>query len=138
MWNYRVSSKTKQKKNLHLKILYLGLWAGLLKKYVHIWNQRPPICLISFFLVKMTMPKLGTKNTLFGSFWAGICQKNCHIWYQRTQICLAAKLAAKIKSLNLRPKVPDLGILGLEVDNNTAIFEISTLEFVSFQNFPKK
>ena len=138
MWNYRISSKTKQKKNLHLKILYLGLWAGLLKKYVHIWNQHPPICLISFFLVKMTMPKLGTKNTLFGSFWAGICQKNCHIWYQRTQICLAAKLAAKIKSLNLRPKVPDLGILGLEADNNTAIFEISTLEFVSFQNFPKK
>ena len=83
------------------------------------------------------MPKLGTKNALFGSVWAGICQKFCHIWYQRTQICLAAKLAAKIKSLNLRPKVPDLGILGLEVDKNTDIFEISTLEFVSVQNFPK-
>ena len=151
LWNYRVSSKAKRKKNLHLKILYLGLWAGLLKKYVHIWNQCPPICLISNFLVKMTMLKLGTKNALFGYFCAAfwnqychiwnlpkICQKNCHIWYQRTPICLAAKLAANIKSLNLRPKVPDLGILGLEVDNNTAIFEISTLEFVSFQNFPKK
>ena len=31
--------------------------------------------------------------------------------------------------LNLRPKMPDLGILGLEFENNSAIFEISTLEF---------
>ena len=43
----------KQKKiNLRLKILYLGIWAGLLKKYFHIWNQRPPISLISIFFCK--------------------------------------------------------------------------------------
>ena len=117
----------KQKKiNLRLKILYLGIWAGLLKKYFHIWNQRPPVCLISIFFVKMAIPLLGTKNALFGYFWAESCLKYCHTWYQRPQICLVAK----IKSLNLGPKVPDLGILGLEVENITAIFEISTLEFV--------
>ena len=36
----------------------------------------------------------------------------------------------KQKCLNLGPKMPDLGTLGLEFENNIVIFEISTLEFV--------
>ena len=32
----------------------------------------------------------------------------------------------------------DSGIFGLEFENNIVIFEISTLEFVSLQNFAKK
>ena len=36
----------------------------------------------------------------------------------------------KKKSLNLRPKMPDLVIFGLEFENNIRIFEIITLEFV--------
>ena len=34
--------------------------------------------------------------------------------------------------------MPDLGILGLEVETYIFIFEISSLEFVLFQNFVKK
>ena len=34
--------------------------------------------------------------------------------------------------------MPDLGILGLEVETYIVIFEISSLEFVLFQNFVKK
>ena len=32
----------------------------------------------------------------------------------------------------------DLSIFGLEFENNIAIFEISTLEFLKLQNFVKK
>ena len=34
--------------------------------------------------------------------------------------------------------MPDLGILGLEVETYIVVFEISSLEFVLFQNFVKK
>ena len=36
----------------------------------------------------------------------------------------------KQKCLNFRPKVPDLGIFGQQSENDIAIFEMSTLEFV--------
>ena len=36
----------------------------------------------------------------------------------------------KQKCLNLGPKMPDLFIFGLELENNIVIFEISTFEFV--------
>ena len=35
----------------------------------------------------------------------------------------------KPKYPNLEPKMPDLGVLGLEFENNIAIFEISTFKF---------
>ena len=35
-------------------------------------------------------------------------------------------------------KTPDLGIFGLEFENNIVIFEISTLKFVSLENFAEK
>ena len=35
-------------------------------------------------------------------------------------------------------KMPDLGIFGLEFENNFVIFEIRTLKFVYLQNFTKK
>ena len=44
----------------------------------------------------------------------------------------------KCKCLNLGPIIPYLGIFGLEFENNIAIFEISTLEFVKLRNFVKK
>ena len=44
----------------------------------------------------------------------------------------------KEKCLNLGPKTPDLGIFGLEFENNIVIFEISTLKFVSLGNFAEK
>ena len=44
----------------------------------------------------------------------------------------------KQKCLNLGLKIPYLGIFGLEFLKAVVIFEISTLKFVKFQNFPKK
>ena len=36
----------------------------------------------------------------------------------------------KKKSLNSGPDMPDLGILGVKLENNIVIFEMSTIEFV--------
>ena len=46
------------------------------------------------------------------------------------EIALLQNFAKKQKCLNLGPKMPDLGIFGLEFENNIAIFEITTLKFV--------
>ena len=40
--------------------------------------------------------------------------------------------------LKFRTKIADLGIFGLELENNIVIFEISTLEFVYLQNLVPK
>ena len=77
------------------------------------------------------MPKFGTKNALFGYFWARILKKSIVMFEIRTLKFLHLKnFMKKQKSLNLGPKMSDLGILGLEFENNIVIFEICTLEFV--------
>ena len=38
----------------------------------------------------------------------------------------------------MAPKLPYLGIFGLEFEDNFIIFEFSTLDFVKLQNFAKK
>ena len=48
---------------------------------------------------------------------------------------LVAIFGAKIKILAW---MPDLGSFGLESENNTVIFDISTLEFVQPKDFAKK
>ena len=47
-------------------MLYVGLWAGMLKNYCHICYQRHSICLIAKFCTKIKILKFGTKNVLFG------------------------------------------------------------------------
>ena len=45
----------------------------------------------------------------------------------------------KQKCLNLGPNMPYLGIFGLDLKKKTiVIFEISTLKFVSLENFAEK
>ena len=39
-------------------------------------------------------------------------------------------LGQKLKCLNLRPEILNLGIFGLEFENNIVIFGMSTLAFV--------
>ena len=63
----KVSSKTK-KIFFRPKMLYLPLWAGMLKNYCDICNQRPPIYLMAKFRAKMRILKFGFKNALFGCF----------------------------------------------------------------------
>ena len=48
------------------------------------------------------------------------------------------KFHEKAKMPKLGPKIPYLGIFGLEFENNFVIFEISTLKFLYLQNFMKK
>ena len=54
------------------KMSYLGTFRQLgwnfWKKYCHIWNQHPQICLIAKIFEKMKMPKFGTSNALFRYF----------------------------------------------------------------------
>ena len=56
--------------NLKPKMSDLGI-CGLEfeKKYCHIWNQHLRICLIEKYRERTKMPKIGTKNALFGYFW---------------------------------------------------------------------
>ena len=47
-------------------MLYMGLWAGMLKSYCHFWNQRPPIYLMAKFRAKVRIFKFGTKIFYLG------------------------------------------------------------------------
>ena len=46
------------------------------------------------------------------------------------EFVLLQSVVQKQKSLNVGPKISDLGIFGLEFENIVIIFEISTLDFV--------
>ena len=85
-------------------------WAGIWKKYCHIWNQHPRLCLIAKFYKKTKIPKFGTKNALFGYFWTRILKNYCHIGNQLLRICLLAKFCEETKMPNLGLKMPFLSI----------------------------
>ena len=59
------------------------------------------------------MHKFATKNALFGYFLARNLKTYCRIWNQYPQICQIGTFREK-NSLNLGPKMPYLGILGIE------------------------
>ena len=69
------------------------------------------------------MPKFGTKNALFGS-------KRSYLKSTPLEFALLQNFATKQKCLNLGPKMSELGIFGLEFENNSVIFEIRTIKFV--------
>ena len=67
----------KQKKILMgTKMVYLGLWTGMLKNYCHICDQLPPIYLIAKFHAKIRILKFGTLFVWFGQQFR---KKLCHI-----------------------------------------------------------
>ena len=70
-------------------------------------------------------------------FWAVFQKAIIMFEISSLTIYFIAKVDAKKKSLNFEPKMPDLGIFGLEFENNFVIFEISAFEFVYLQNFVK-
>ena len=49
-------------------MFYFDLWNGILKNYIDIFNQTPPICLNANFCPKFRVLKFGIKNVLFGCF----------------------------------------------------------------------
>ena len=66
---------------------FLCFWARILKKYCHIWNRHPQICLVARFCERAKMCTFGTKNALIGYFWTRIFKNYCHIWNHHPQIC---------------------------------------------------
>ena len=129
---------------LYFRYFVAGIW----KYYCHIWHQRPGICLLAKFDVKIKILKFGTKNAWFEYFWtgnwklfrhiwnqdprifliAGILQNYCHIWNQQLQICLIAKFCKETKMTTFgiknaifgyfSPRMPYLGIFGQEFKKN--------------------
>ena len=72
-----------------------------------------------------------TKNALFGYFWARVLNETIVIFeFCTLKFVYLENFTKKQNCLNLGPKMPDLGIFGLEFENNIAIFEINTVEFV--------
>ena len=69
------------------------------KKYCHIWNQHPRICLNAKFREKTKMPKFGSKSALFGYFYARILENYCHVWNQHLRICLIPDFCEETKML---------------------------------------
>ena len=111
--------------------LFVYLWAGILRNYCDIWNQR--ICLTENICTKIKISKIETKKkkASFGYFWAGTSRNYCRISIQIPRICLTTKCHAKMKLLNLEPKMPRFV---LQFGKAVVIFEVSTFKFVWFQN----
>ena len=110
------------------KKLSLGLWAGMLKNYCHICNQRPPICLIAKFCGKVRTRKFGTKN--LGVLGSNVEKPLSYLQSAYLNLSYCKVWCKKQQSLNSGPKVPDFHILELELENIIVIFEASILEFV--------
>ena len=120
------------------RVLFWYFWARILKRYCHIWNQHPWICLITKYWEIMKMSKFVTKRVLFWYFWARILKRYCHIWNQHLRISVIAKLCEETKMLKCGTKNALLGIFGQEFQKSILIFEISTLKFVYPENYTDK
>ena len=77
-------------------MLYLGLWAGMLKNFCHICNQHPPIYLIAKFGAKIRIVKFGNKNALFGCFGQKFWKTIVTFEIDGLQFALLQSLAQKI------------------------------------------
>ena len=96
--------------------LFWCFWTRIFKKYCHIWNQHSQICLTGKFCKKeRKMPKFGTKNPIFAYFWAGILKTFVIFEINTLRFLYLQKFTKKQKYLNLWPKMPYLGIFGLEL-----------------------
>ena len=61
------------------------------------------------------MPKFGTKNAIIGYFWARILKLTIVIFEVRTiEFVYLQNFTDKQKCQNLGPKMPYLGVFGLE------------------------
>ena len=111
-------------------VFFMYFSSRIWKQFCYIWNQSPWICLTGKYCEITKMFKFGTESALFGYFWEWILKSFFHIWNQHLRISVTVKFCEETKWHNLEPKMPDLGIVRLEFENNIIIFEISTLYLV--------
>ena len=97
------------------KKLYLGLWAGMLKNYGHICNQRPSICLIAKFCAKISILKFGTKNALFGCFGQQFRKTIAIFAVSVLEFALLQSLVQKMKILKFGTKSARFPYFGAEI-----------------------
>ena len=102
----------KKRINLWPKKLYLGFWSGKLKSNCHICNQRPPICLMTKFRVKIIIPKFGHKNILFRYFGQQFWKNIVIFAISAFESALMESLVQKIKILKFVTKIAWLGYFG--------------------------
>ena len=121
----KISWKNKNAYIFHQKCLILLILGNKFRKPIVIFE----ISILNFvylqnFAKKTKIFILETKIAWFGYFWTGIWKQYCNIWDHHPQICQTAKFLWKTKMPQfatnnaffwyLRPKMPYLGIFGLE------------------------
>ena len=87
--------KTKTPKFLTKNAWHRYFWAGICKKILSYVKSVPSNLSNDKIFWKRKMPKLGTKNAVFGFFGGRILKNNCHVCYQHLQIFLIAKFFQK-------------------------------------------
>ena len=137
MWNYEVSSKTKNNK-FGTKNALFGSLTGMLKNYCHISNQHPPNCLIAKFHAKIRILKFGTKNALFGCFGQQFWKIIVIFEISTLEFSLLESFVQKIKSLKFGTKNARSSYFGARIWKYYCVFEISVLKFVLLQSLVQK
>ena len=108
----KVWCKTKNPSIWDQKCLILVFLVWILKKYCHIWSQRPCICLIAKLCAKMKILKFWPKVADLGIFGLDI---------GNTIVIIETRTLEFVWLQNL-------GIYGLKFEKDITIFEINTLK----------
>ena len=143
-WIHQIA-KFREKRNVRNfrteNALFGYFWAIIFENHWYIWNQHfrnggiAKFCeetkMFKFRNLEMSYWVFLIKNAWFGYFCARIFWKTIVIIEISTLNFVYLQNFMKNQNcINLRPKMRDLGIFGLEFLNTIVIFEISTLEFV--------
>ena len=94
----------KNKKKMEAKMVYLGLWVGILKNYCHICNQSPPIVLFATFRRKTRILQFGTKNALLGWFGQEFWKTMVTFVISVFEFAILQSLAQKIRIFKFEAK----------------------------------
>ena len=60
--------------------LFGWFWTGIWKKYCHIWNHHPWICLEARFSTELKILKFCTKSAWIRYFWGGISNQQLEVF----------------------------------------------------------
>ena len=125
---FYITKKSEQKYKYLPKITYSGIFDSNFEKLLSYLKSAPSNLSYCKVWCKKKLLKFGTKNVEFRYFRAGVWKYYYNNWNQCSRIFLIEKFGAKIKSLNLGPKMLYLGVFELDFENDVAIFEINELK----------